>query len=107
MAQWSGQYNGNTHLSKVHDREAQLSDAVETYRKCETQSDRYARAQTVLRFADRLLIARLKAQRAQVAALDPRNTDQLEQAKRKLQHMRDTGLRGVLGEFAAADIDAD
>ena len=104
MAQWSGQFTGNTHLSKVHDRESQLRRAVEAYRKCEAEPNRDARAQTVLRLAERLLAARVKAKRAQITALDPRDTEQREQAERKLQQTMDAGLRRVLDEFAAPDI---
>ncbi len=104
MAQWTGQYTGKTHLSKIRDRELLLRQAVEKLRQCQTPSDRDAQASAVVRFADDLLRARVRAKRAQIAALSPRELDQREQWERKLRELIDDGVQSILDEFNADGI---
>lgn len=107
MAQWLGQFIGKTHLSKVSDREMQLQHAVEVYGNCISPSDRTVQSLKVLRIAHRLLKARIKAQEAALAALDPRNLEQREPLERKLQQIRADGVKGVLREFGLRDVVED
>lgn len=104
MAQWWGQFTGNTHLSKIRDLESQLRHAVDIYRECDTQLDRNAQTSNVLRFADQLLRARVKATKARVAALDPRMIDERDQIERRLKQLLDDGVRSIVDEFDAKDI---
>ena len=104
MAQWLGQFSGNTHLSKVHDRENQLRHAIGVYRS-ETQSDRRkGHRDTVRRFAERLLDARIRASKAQVAALDPRDDDDRKFIESKIARMIETGTDAILVEFGEIDL---
>lgn len=99
MAQWLWQYSGNTHQTKVEDREQQLRHAVDVLATKETPDDRLASMQTVLRFADRLHRARIRAVTARIASLDPTDTDLLDATRRKLEQLKAGGVQPVLREF--------
>jgi hypothetical protein len=99
MAQWRGQFTGNTHLSKVKDRERQLHHAIEVLATKVTLADRRASMKTVVRLAEQLHLARLRALKAQIASLDPRDTGRLEAAQQKLDQLRAGGVAEVLREF--------
>jgi len=107
MAQWSGQFAGNTHLSKVRDLEQQLLYAVDVYRTLETQSEIELQAQVVLRFADKLLNARVRANKARIAALDPRDTDDRTKGESKTERILVDGVPAILKEFRVSDVSAD
>jgi hypothetical protein len=69
MAQWMGQFTGNTHLSKIQDCERQLRHAIDVHRSKEPVEDQQAYSKTVIRFADRLVKARIRAAKAHLSAL--------------------------------------
>ena len=99
MAQWLRQFTGNTHQTKVEDREQQLRHAVQVWATKESPADRLAAMQTVLRFADRLHRARIRAMKARIASLDPRDTDRLDAARLQLEQLEAGGVQRILREF--------
>src|SRR5688572_7049739 len=103
MAQWLGQFSGNTHLSKVKDREVQLQHSVEILKSKQSQPERDQYRKTVLRFADQLLNARVRARKALIAAIDPRNVEAVEKAQGELAKMSTEGVAKILREFGADD----
>ena len=109
MAQWIGQFSGNTHRSKVLDREAQLRHAIEVYRCIQPQDDRTTQGQTVKRLADRLLAARIRAMKATLNAMEPMSPDSTiaNSMKTKIQHVTNAGVHAILEEFDAADVGTD
>ena len=104
MAQWSGQFTGNTHLSKVQDREQQLRHAIEVYRTLDSETKIEAQKQTVARFAKQLLDARVRATKARIAALDPRDDNDRIRAESKIDEMLNGGVSSILEEFGGLDI---
>ena len=106
MAQWSGQFTGRTHQSKVRDREVLLLHAIDMYRKTRIQPERDAQAKTVYRLADQLLKARVRAMKARLNALGPRPPDSplVREIETKIQDMLDGGTRALLDEFNASEI---
>jgi len=107
MAQWLGQFSGNTHLSKVKDREEQLRQAVDAYRAGATPEERAAHGKTVVRLAERLLEARVRAVKARLAALDPRDEQGRELGERKLAQITEAGRDAVLAEFDPREVLSD
>ena len=107
MAQWSGQFTGRTHLSKVQDREQKLQHAIEVYRNLESQTETEAQRQTVLRLAKQLLDARVRANKARIAALDPRDDNARSKAESKIDSMLNNGISAILNKFGASDICTD
>lgn len=104
MAQWLGQFTGKTHLSKVKDREEQLRHAIDVYREKTTSKERTTHSKRVVRLAERLLEARVRAAKAHVAALDPRDERGRELAERKLAQITEAGREAILVEFDAAEV---
>ena len=103
MAQWSGQFTGNTHLSKVKDREQQLRHSIEVY----SQNEAEVQAQVVARLAKQLLAARIRAAKARIAALDPRDDNARVQAESKIDKLQNGGVSSILKEFNASEICTD
>ena len=103
MAQWSGQFIGNTHLSKVKDREQQLRHSIEVHSQNETE----VQAQVVARLAKQLLDARIRATKARIAALDPRDDNARVQAESKIDKLQNGGVSSILKEFNASEICTD
>jgi hypothetical protein len=109
MAQWIGQFSGNTHRSKVLDREGQLRHAIEVYRRMQPHDDRTAQGQTVKRLADQLLAARIRAMKATLNAMGPMSPDSpiTNSMKTKIQNVTIAGVHAILEEFGAKDILTD
>jgi len=99
MAQWLGQFTGNTHLTKVKDREQQLRQAVDVMGTKQSPVERHTYMKTVERFAEQLLLTRLRALKSNIASIDPRDTKGLEAAQRKVSELTAKGVLGVLSEF--------
>lgn len=97
MAQWSRQYTGNTHGTRISDREGQLRHAIEVYRQNETSSDAQTRIKTIVRMANRLLASRIDARKSNVPPSGQIDT--------KLQAMLDGGVLAILSEFGIPDIE--
>lgn len=107
MAQWSRLGSGNTHLSKVQDRQKQLQHAIDVWRSIESGVDSEKQMQTVIRLAKRLLDARVRANKARIAAMDPRDDDQRLRAELKIENILNGGIDAILAEFDASDVRAD
>ena len=58
MAQWSRQYTGNTHATRVADLEASLRRAVSAFTEAQSDPERASKAKSVRKLAERLLLAR-------------------------------------------------
>lgn len=104
MAQWMGQYSGKTHLTRIQDREKQLRHAVEMYNSKETKGEQDAYVSSLIQFAEKLLNARVKALRAQIASLDPRNEEAQSSIESKIERLSETGFVAILREFGVDSI---
>lgn len=106
MAQWTGQYSGKTHQSKVLDREEQLRHAIEVFRSKQSQTEAQMQAKKVFRLADKLLSARVRAMKACLNARGPRSPDNriANEAEAKIERVVEGGILPLLREFDAADI---
>lgn len=108
MAQWKHQFSDKTHWSKVSDREKLLRHAVEVYRAMQAEDERAVQAKKVLRLAQRLLNARIRAKKARINQLGPRPWSRessiavAEQAT--LEKLKSEGVQGILEEYRASDI---
>lgn len=113
MAQWSGQYTGLTHATRVDDAEASLRHAVEVLRAARTE-DREKQAKIVHALARRVLSARSRHIKARlVAAHQVASAETLEKRADEIDHLRqkaaecsERGVAGILAEFGAADLAA-
>ena len=99
MAQWLGQFSGNTHISKVRDHEQQLQHAVEVLGAKQSPAERQTYMETVLRFAEELLVARLRALKGNLSSLDPRDIKGREAIQWKVNEVTADGVPAVLNEF--------
>jgi len=103
MAQWTGQFTGLTHETKVQGIEASLRQAVAAF-DCAAEAERESKAKAVHHLSDRLRAARLKALRARLSALrEPglkrANDSQVRQLKAREQELHAQGVAGILLEF--------
>jgi hypothetical protein len=105
MAQWMGQYSGNTHKTRVEDLEAALRQAVHAFRMTISEPERRKKAKSIRNLAKRLLSARRHMLRARVAA-----TEVFAQRGREIESLREReaaaaeeGVLGILAEFDAQD----
>jgi hypothetical protein len=108
MAQWLGQFSGNTHGTKVEDAEEALRHAVAVFRAADA-GNRRRKSKMVRHLAARLLSARLKLLKARLAALEPLaegrelNADGIEALRAREAQTRADGVNGILAEFGALD----
>ncbi len=105
MAQWLGQFSGHTHLTKVKDQEQQLQHAVEVLGAKQSPAERNAYMETVLQLAGKLLLARLRALKGNLASLDPRDIKGLEAVQSKISEVTAEGVPSVLSEFKVSTDD--
>ena len=96
MAQWSRQYSGNTHGTRVQDLELQLQHAIRVLRSAEQSRHIDTSRDTVLRMAKKLLAARIRKRKVN-APQRPDKTD------RKLNRLIDGGVDAILHEFNAPE----
>jgi hypothetical protein len=105
MAQWLGQFSGDTHATRVEDAEAALHHTVVVFRAASSDEDRKRKAKSVRNLASRLLSARLKLLKARVAALKPVAENAkgqscgIESLQQREAKMRAEGLNGIFIEF--------
>lgn len=92
MAQWSRQYSGNTHGTRVQDLEQQLQHAIDVFRSRRTSQDAAQSRETVLRMADKLLAARIRKRKVN-APQTPDGTDST------LQRLARGGVEAILREY--------
>ncbi len=111
MAQWKGQFSGNTHETRAHDAEAALRLAAATFREAGSVGERERAAKQVCNLADRLLTARLQLLKSRIAkASEPRMTglssawgDGIDALRARETQAKSDGVRGILEEFDAID----
>ena len=102
MAQWIGAFRGHTHETKVKDVEASLKKAIAAY---STATPLNAKFEAMHHLAERVLMCRLKATRAQLAQLCESGSKQRlnEKAIARYEHefarLQENGIEGVLKEF--------
>jgi hypothetical protein len=92
MAQWTGQFGGLTHETKVQDIEQSLRQAIKTF-EAASEAERTGKLKAIQHLSERLLAARLKALRARISALiqpgserlDERQTAHLQARKQELE----------------------
>lgn len=112
MAQWLGQFTGNTHETKVHDAEDALQHSVDVYRSLLHDASREKKAKAILKQAERLLRARQKLAGARHAVarerrltLNPELRDkELKPFEDKERLLRDGGVDAILAEFGVAEL---
>src|SRR5882762_1612725 len=68
MAQWTGQFSGFTHETKVQDIEHSLRHAIKTF-EAAPEAERIGKLKAIRHLSAKLLAARLKALRARISAL--------------------------------------
>jgi hypothetical protein len=105
LAQWLGQFSGNTHATRVADLEVALRHAVAALRNAEATDAAGAKAKAVHRLAKRLFSARLRAARARLDAVAPLTSEQ-RQSRGEVHALRSResiieaeGAAGILTEF--------
>lgn len=109
MAQWTGQFSGNTHATRVADIEASLRLAVAALRHAEGSDAVDAKGTAVHRLAARLWSARLRMARARLAGVSPLTLQQskvevdVAASNSRNTRVRADGIAGILAEFGVAD----
>lgn len=104
MAQWSGQFSGLTHNTKVRDTEASLRLAVAAVAAVAQASseDRPRKVRTMHALAKRVLAVRLKAVRARIAALTEPGKQRavgVDGLQEREQQILRGGMENILREF--------
>ncbi len=103
MAQWSHQYSGHTHDTKVADCEAILRRAVERFRDCESRlhpPDFPALAARVLRARRKALGAALSDSEPGTGALTNQRTERL---RLRIEELDSGGVDSILREFSVPE----
>jgi len=104
MAQWTGQFSGFTHETKVQDSEISLREAVATL-KALPEAERAGKMKAVRHLAERLLAVRRKALRARTSALTEPGTKESLDSKQashlraREQELQAQGIDEILREF--------
>jgi hypothetical protein len=103
MAQWTGQFSGFTHETKVQDIERSLRQAIQSF-KAASEPGRAGKLKAVRQLSERLLAARRKALRARISALTEPGSKSLvgEQAlhlRTREQELQAQGVDEILREF--------
>ncbi|HWG43928.1 MAG TPA: hypothetical protein VN688_14215 [Gemmataceae bacterium] len=111
MAQWLGQFSGNTHATKVQDAEAALRHAVTVFHATDSSEARANKAKAVRGLATRLLSARLRLLKARISAAEDHQLRHagspnggIESLRLREAKMRVEGLNAVLVEFGVSDL---
>ena len=103
MAQWTGQYTGRTHETKVARIEYTMKTAVESLRAA-SKDEHGVKYDAVVKVAERLLTARLKMLGARIERLtEARSPDQYPSQTTRLIEREaatiDGGIDAILAEF--------
>src|SRR5438094_10088260 len=88
MAQWLGQFSGNTHATKVQDLEATLRDAVVVFHKARSCKARRVKANAVQNLAKKLLAARLRLFKARIVAKTAVTVEEAESPSNAVESLR-------------------
>ena len=107
MAQWNGQFSGNTHKTKVLDLERMLRHSVEVFRTC-SEETKPSKGKAVKQLAAKLLNARLKMIKAALSETIPVEEENLQKRRSQLDHLlaeeKKLGMEGVNGILIEFDI---
>jgi primosomal protein N'' len=103
MAQWTGQFSGFTHETKVQDVEHSLRQAITTFQAL-SEAERSGKLKAIRHLAERLLAVRLKALRARIYAVTEPGSKSLDDTKAAHLRMREHELQAqsaddILREF--------
>ena len=111
MAQWNGQFTGNTHLTKVQDLEQSLRRAVIVFREADSSAERLTKEKRVQKLTVKLLTARLKLLKAQLYEAEPVISDDLSEKTKRIETLREQeakvraeGVKEILIEFGVKDL---
>ena len=111
MAQWNGQFTGNTHATKIEDLEAMLRHAVAVFRETNSDTEQRVKGKAVQKLAAKLLSARLKFLKAQLYDVQPvvgedlrKRESRVESLMRTQEKVYSDGVNGILFEFNAQDL---
>ena len=99
MAQWSGQFSGRTHATKVEDLEEAVSRAAAALRVAR-ERETNDKSKAIHKLAERLLQARLKELKASISeeALGDREARTVRLSTRR-DELIASGVAGILREF--------
>lgn len=111
MAQWNGQFTGNTHATKVQDLEHALRHSVNNFRETNLTTENKNKAKTVYKLAEKLFNARLKFLKVKLYDAEPvteenvrKQSVQIENLQRQIENINREGISGILIEFGAKDL---
>jgi hypothetical protein len=109
VAQWNGQYTGNTHGTKVIDTERSLKLAIEAY-KASPEALKLNKRKAVGKLAEKLLNARLKFVTAKLSEVASVEAENWEARRTRIEHLQEqesklilAGVPGILQEFEVED----
>ena len=110
MAQWLGQFSGNTQRTAVEDAEKLLNHAASVFRDS-TAAARPRKAKAVRALAKRVHAARIRFLRAQIRkASDPAISEAKRVRAKEIAKLEEAlalaqadGIDGILHEFSAGD----
>jgi uncharacterized Zn finger protein len=98
LAQWSGQFSGNTHATRVQEAEAVLRHAVAALKSATADEERTKKANAVQQLAKRLLQARVRLLKARLAS-EPPPAAGLASLRQRLEVTQASGVAAILAEF--------
>ncbi len=110
MAQWNGQFTGNSHATKVDDLELTLEKAIEAFKTCPDEL-RSSKGKSVTKLASKVLNARLKLVKAKRNDAEPVEAQGMNEKLVEVEHLRerekrlaDDGVEGILREFGVPEL---
>jgi hypothetical protein len=104
MAQWSRQFSGETHASKVAELEASLRIAVTSLNSDSSEDGRPRKAKAIRSLAKRLLSARLHLMRSRIVTASEKQIGlNVESLSAREIAARAAGVPGILIEFGVKD----
>jgi hypothetical protein len=100
VAQWSGQFSGNTHASRVDDLECSLRAAVLSLKAATPKPELLTCTNDVRQLAEKVLKARIRLLRARIAAEPPSGAAPRHSGlERRLATTLEGGVSAILQEF--------
>lgn len=106
MAQWNGQYTGNTHQTKVVDLVKMFKNSIAAFRNADSDVELKSKKKNLFKLAEKLLNARLKLLNAKLYDVNPVIEDKveiqsshLENLRRQLEKVESEGVNGIFVEF--------
>ena len=110
MAQWIGQFTGNSHATKVQDLEETLRHSITVYRETDSAEERLRKRKAIEKLAEKLQNARLKFLKAKLYDAEPvkehdsrKQGKQIENLHQQLEKVCSDGISGILKEFNIED----